>query len=139
MAQKISGGKAELAWLRQVGLDASAKPDSWKVNLVIQTAETPITTGIPVYSSDRDTRFELWVDHTGWKLYVCHGGKQRSYWPDQGWVNGTLTLPVPDLADLRGFLDTFDKKLKTKLTRDQPYIRTNIKGGKQAIAKWLTR
>ena len=129
------GGKEELAWVDEVGLDVSARPDTWRVNVILEPGnEAPVGR----YASSIDTRVELWVTTGGWQLYLCNAGKEGTYYPADGWTDATLPdLPTPTLATVRELIRTMEKRLGVTFRRDLPLIRTNIPGGTKAITRWL--
>lgn len=129
------GGAEELAWVKEVGLDVSAKPDTWRANIILEPGnEAPVGR----YASSTDTRVELWVTTGGWQLYLCNAGKEGTYYPADGWTDATIPdLPTPTLATVRDFIHTMEKRLGVTFRRDLPLIRTNIHGGTKAITTWL--
>ena len=126
-------------WARDARLDVSKKPHIWSVRVHIEThGELPRAVW-----SGKTPRFFFAVTSSCWFLELYYKDKRFSY----GKVGGetgtsghkTLQVATPKtLATLRSWLTGVEKKLRIEFRRDRPFIESNVKGGAQAMVRWIS-
>ncbi len=125
-----------LAFLGSIGVKATKPKFYVEVNLDAEGKPSM------VYSSDRDTIFRVKIFPTQWELLVSKPGKEswaRFYADDKPWIADDafgLFKPTPRIDQLPKLFAKAEKKLRVTFPR-VAYVRTNLAGGKKAIAKWV--
>jgi len=123
-------------WFKRAKLMPTSRPWSVEFRLLANGKRpTAITTSL------RST--ELWVriakDH--YWVEIQHGGKRSSYVIHQSgdvkqpWSE--LALPAPKLATFGAWLAAAEAKIGKTFRRDLPWVKSNVKGGRDAIVRWI--
>ncbi len=125
-----------LAFLGEMGI-AATKPKFY-VEINLESKGEPSM----VYWSNRDIVFRVDIRPTQWELTASKPKKESRaifYANEKPWIASDalgLFKPTPKLADLPKLLAKAEKKLGVTFPR-VAYVRTNLAGGKKAVAKWL--
>ena len=139
--------ETSVSWAKSLGLDVARKP-RWKIHLRLET------TGVkPAIGAARAvTFFEVQVTHEMWSVRVfCREKKpkplrdyaQLTWWADTGRVHpqaGRLRVDPPrSLAAIPKWLARVERKHMLAFRRDRPAVKSTLKGGAAALAKWIAQ